>query len=176
MREVSAAAWAATARFPIYGVAVHVRSLYNVGALFRASDAARLSHLYLTGGCGHPARERARIDKTALGSVDSLPWTYAPDPLPVLAGLQRAGITVAALELSPGSRPLGEVTRSDFPLALVVGHETDGVPPAVMAACDLVLSIPTWGRKPSLNVALAYGLGVLTLAGLWAAAPSEKEL
>lgn len=167
MREVSPAQWTTVERFPLYGVAVDVRSLYNVGALFRASDAARAAHLYLLGGMGHPGRERERIAKTGLGAPESVPWTWAPRAEPVLAGLKRRGIRLAALELTAESRPLGQVDASWFPLALIVGHETDGVPPDVLRRCDDVVSIETWGRKPSLNVALAYGVAMLRLAEVW---------
>ncbi len=173
MAELDPTAWLTVEPFPLIGVAVDVRSLYNVGAIFRASDAARVSHLYLVGGTGHPGLHRDRIDKTALGAGDTVPWTYARDPLPVLAGLRARGITVAALELTPVSQPLDAVGLDDYPLALVVGHETAGLSPALLAHCDLALQIPTYGRKPSLNVALAYGVAMLDLARRWAAGTGE---
>jgi tRNA G18 (ribose-2'-O)-methylase SpoU len=168
MREASPASWVDVPRFPLYGVALDVRSLYNVGALFRASDAARVAHLYLLGGSGHPGRERARIEKTGLGTPETVPWTWAPRAEPVLDALQGRGVRLVALELSPGSRRLEEVDPAWFPLALIVGHETDGVPESVLRRCDDVLAIDTWGRKPSLNVALAYGVATLALARVWA--------
>lgn len=166
--EPSAAAWAGVERFPLHGVAVDVRSLYNVGALFRASEAARVARLWLTGMTGHPGRNPAQIAKTALGAEHSVPWTWAPDPAPVLAGLRAQGVRLVALEVSPRAQPLHALTHDRFPLALVVGHETDGVPRAVLDACDEVVSIPTYGRKPSLNVALAYGVAVLHAARVFA--------
>ncbi len=168
MLEPPAAEWATVPRFPLYGVAVGLRSLYNVGAVFRASDAARVSHLYLTGAMAHPARHGERIDKTALGAIEAVAWSYVRDPLPVIDGLRARGIKVAALELTETSRPLSAVTRDWFPLALVVGHETDGVPAEILNRCDAVLALETFGRKPSLNVALAYGVAMLELARRWA--------
>lgn len=169
MPEPSAALWAGVERFPILGFALDVRSLYNVGAIFRASDAARVQHLYLTGMSGHPGNQRDRIDKTALGAIDAVPWTYVHDPLPLLHGLKAHGVTIAALEVTPESQPLAVIAPAQYPIALVVGHETDGVPPAVLELADLTVALPTYGRKPSLNVALAYGIAVLELAQSWAA-------
>ncbi len=163
-------------RYPLIGMAVHVRSLYNIGAMFRASDAANVSRLYLTGGCGHPGNQRERIDKTALGTIDDVPWTYRWEPLEALAELRAAGVRVVSLEMAPTSQPLSVVDRSWFPLALVVGHETDGVPGDVVAASDAVVHLRTHGRKPSLNVALAYGVAILRLADVWAAGdPAQTE-
>lgn len=173
MAEPSPAAWMAQPRFPLHGVAVDVRSLYNVGALFRAADQARLAQLWLTGASGHPARHPERIAKTALGSTESVPWTYAPTWQPVLAGLRAQGVRLVALELTERSVPLTAIDASWFPLALVVGHETDGVSAEVLAACDDIVAIDTFGRKPSLNVALAFGIAAVQLAQVWAAA-SDK--
>ncbi len=136
--------------------------------MFRAADAARLAQLYLIGGTPHPATERARLDKTALGSLESVPWTYAVSPEPVLAGLRARGYQILALEVAPDSRPLGALTAADFPLALLVGHETAGLPAEVVAACDGVVTLESWGRKQSLNVALAFGVAMLHCARLWA--------
>jgi len=158
----------AAPRFPLHGVAIHVRSLYNIGAIFRASDAARVAGLHLCGGCGHPGTQGPRIEKTALGTTEVVPWTYTWEPLEAIARLQADGITVVALETAPVTVPLAGVGRDRFPLALVVGHETDGLPDDVLSACDLVASITTYGVKQSLNVALAYGVAILRLAEIWA--------
>ncbi len=159
----------AAPRFPLHGVAVHVRSLYNIGAIFRASDAARVAELHLCGGCGHPGTQGQRIEKTALGTTEVVPWSYTWSPLEAIARLQADGLTVVALETTLDAVPLRTLGRDRFPLALVVGHETDGLPADVLAACDLVASITTYGVKQSLNVALAYGVAILRLAEIWAA-------
>lgn len=174
MREPSPAQWARVDRFPLVGVAVDVRSLFNVGALFRASDAARVAHLYLTGGTGHPARERERIEKTGLGSPDSVPWTWSPHPDAVLTGLRRRGYKLVALELTPQSVPIDTVDHGWFPLALIVGHETEGVRPDVLAQCDAVVALDSYGRKHSMNVAMAYGVGIVHCARLWANRPPAE--
>ena len=74
-------------RFPLYCLIENVRSLYNVGSIFRTSDAIRLGKLYLTGYTGHPPRKE--IEKTALGAVDSVPWTYHKNPLQAVNDLMR---------------------------------------------------------------------------------------
>lgn len=168
MDQPSPAEQQAAPRFPLHGVAVHVRSLYNIGAIFRASDAARVAGLHLCGGCGHPGTQGPRIEKTALGTTAVVPWTYTWEPVERIAALQAEGITVVALETTAEAVPLATIGRDRFPLALVVGHETDGLPADVLAACDAVASIPTYGVKQSLNVALAYGVAILRLAEVWA--------
>ncbi|MCC7495421.1 MAG: hypothetical protein IT204_23930 [Fimbriimonadaceae bacterium] len=173
MTEVAPESWVGPPPFPLAGVAVDIRSLFNVGALFRAADAARLAHLHLTGGTGHPGLHPAKIDKVALGAAETVPWSYQLDPLPVLHQLRADGWRLVALEVAPTAVPLSTVSCDWFPLAVVVGHETAGVRPEVLAACDDLVRIPMYGRKQSLNVALAFGVAVLHLAQLWAAAAAK---
>ncbi len=147
-------------RFPIYVVLENIRSMYNVGAAFRTSDAARIQELIL---CGYTARPpRKEIDKTALGATETVHWRHIPNALDAVKWLKEQGIPVAVLEHTDRSRNLMTV-EIDFPIALVVGNEVDGVTQEVVAAADLALEIPMYGMKQSLNAAVAYGIAVFQL-------------
>jgi len=142
-------------RFPIYALLDNIRSLYNVGSIFRTSDAVRLKKLYLTGITGYPPRRE--IDKTALGAVDTVPWQYDEDPLPLLQASKKEGVKIIVLEHTSGSKPYNEV-RYQFPLCLVVGNEVFGVRDEIIELADQAIEIPMFGTKQSLNVTIAYGI------------------
>ena len=153
------AAVSALAKHPISVVLDNVRSLYNVGSIFRTSDAALIETLYLTGITGTP--EHRGLHKTALGAQDTVAWAYEKDPTGVLHRLRRDGYTLAVLEIT--DTPTTEVTADHFPLCLVVGNEINGVRNELVAMADLALEIPQYGAKQSLNVAVAYGIAVFDL-------------
>lgn len=148
-------------KHPVAGVIDNVRSIYNVGSIFRTSDAARIEHLYLTGYTGTP--DHKDLHKTALGAQDTVRWSHHDEALPVLADLREQGYTLAALEITDAPTRPSEVPESAFPLALVVGNEVDGVRNAVIDTVDIALEIPQYGAKQSLNVAVAYGIAVFDL-------------
>lgn len=143
-------------RFPIYALADNIRSLYNVGSIFRSSDGAMIEKLYLTGYTPHPPRKE--IDKTALGATHSVPWEYLKDPLEAIAQIKALGITLCVLELTTKSRPYYELTPNNFPLCVVIGNEITGVSKEIIDAADMAIDIPMFGHKQSLNVAVAYGI------------------
>ena len=155
------AAVSALAKHPISVVLDNVRSLYNVGSIFRTSDAALIETLYLTGITGTP--EHRGLHKTALGAQDTVAWAYEKDPAGVLHRLRRDGYTLAVLEITDTPTPTTEVTADHFPLCLVVGNEINGVRNELVAMADLALEIPQYGAKQSLNVAVAYGIAVFDL-------------
>jgi len=144
-------------RKPLYLVAVNIRSLYNVGALFRNGDAFGVTRLYLCGYTGTPPRHE--IAKTALGAERTVPWEHHRRTLPLLRKLRAEGIRIVALERTRGSTPLPDY-RPKFPVALVVGNEVTGVSPAVQRFADDVVGIPMFGQKESLNVAVAAGVAL----------------
>ena len=142
-------------RLPVAGMLDNIRSLYNVGSIFRTSDGAFIRHLYM---CGYtPCPPRKEIEKTALGAVEWIPWSYHRDPLEGVAEARRAGYRICVLEHTDQSIPTYALTPADFPLCLVVGNELTGITPAVIAAADLAVEIPMYGVKHSLNAAVAYG-------------------
>lgn len=161
-------------RHPIVGILHDVRSLFNVGAIFRIADAARMEKLYLCGITGHPPRRE--IEKVALGATETVPWEYEWNTLKVMATLRERGYRLAALEIVRPSRLYTEVRPEEFPLALLVGHETWGLGRAVLEECDFALEIPQFGAKRSLNVAVAFGIVVFELLHIWLEAQGQWRL
>ena len=142
---------------PLYGLVENVRSLWNVGSIFRTSDAVALRKLYLCGYTGKPPRPE--ISKTALGSEETVPWEHVTDPLKAILMLRELGVSVVALERTGDSVGFGGY-EFRFPVCLVVGNEVEGVSRRVLSAVDATVEIPMHGSKTSLNVAVAYGVGM----------------
>jgi tRNA G18 (ribose-2'-O)-methylase SpoU len=146
---------------PLVVVAHDLRSAYNVGSVFRTADSAGLARVVLTGFS--PTPDHRGVAKTALGAQDSVPWTHEADVETALDGLRAEGYTVAALERTPASVYPSAVPAGAFPLALVLGNEVAGVPGGVLAAADLVVGLPQYGSKGSLNVSVAFGVAAYRL-------------
>jgi tRNA G18 (ribose-2'-O)-methylase SpoU len=145
-------------RNPIYALADNIRSLYNVGSMFRSSDGAMISKLYLTGYTPHPPRKE--IEKTALGAIATVPWVYYKDPAQALSELKEQKISICVVELTDRSIPYYDLTENQFPLCLVMGNEITGVSKEIIAAADMAIEIPMVGHKQSLNVSVAYGIAL----------------
>lgn len=148
------------AELPLAILLDNVRSLYNVGAFFRTADAARVSRLWLCGITGRPPHRA--IAKTALGAQDTVPWEYAPEPLPVLRALRESGYEIAAVETTVHAVDLFDWAPR-FPVCVVFGHEVDGIRPEVSDLCDTHVRLPMLGLKHSLNVATAGGIVIYEL-------------
>ncbi|MFB6273758.1 MAG: TrmH family RNA methyltransferase [Salinibacter sp.] len=148
-------------KHPIRLVVHNVRSIHNVGSMFRTSDAARIEHVHLTGFTGTP--EHKDLHKTALGAQDTVEWTQHDEAVPLLHNLRENGYTIALLEQTDQTQRPDEVAPDAFPLALVVGNEVRGIDEEVLDAADLALEIPQYGAKISLNVGVAYGIAVYDL-------------
>ncbi|MBU1446215.1 RNA methyltransferase [Patescibacteria group bacterium] len=142
-------------RTPIYVVLDNIRSLYNVGAIFRTSDGLMVQKIYLCGMTGIPPRKE--IDKTSLGACDVVPWTYKEKAIDAIRELKEKGVEIVALELTDPFQNYAE-TEFKFPTAIVIGHEINGVSDEVMELVDKSISIPMLGRANSLNVATAFGI------------------
>ncbi len=143
-------------RHPIFTVVDNVRSIYNIGSIFRTSDAAMVSRLCLCGYTPHPPRKE--ISKTALGATESVPWRYYRKTEDAILELKRESVRICAVELTDRSVSYSSVRKEDFPLALVIGNELSGISHEALALCDRALEIPMYGLKQSLNVAVAYGI------------------
>ncbi|MBF8247934.1 MAG: rRNA methylase [Bacteroidetes bacterium] len=152
-------------RIPVAVVVDNVRSLYNVGSIFRTSDGAMIQRLVLTGYTPRPPRKE--IEKTALGATKSVPWEYVRNPAEAIHLLKEQGFKICCLELTDRSRPYYGMQSSDFPLGLVIGNEITGISKDIVAASDFAVEIPMFGIKQSLNVAVAYGVAVFELSRLW---------
>jgi tRNA G18 (ribose-2'-O)-methylase SpoU len=149
---------------PIVAVLENVRSMGNVGSMFRSADGAGLDRLIITGFTAHPPREG--ITKTALGAEDHVPWEYWSRAVDALAALRQRRYRILGIEKTEGSVELEEHLTEipiDGPVAFVVGHEITGLSGDVLAACDQVAHLPMLGHKDSLNVAVAFGLAAYTL-------------
>ncbi len=144
----------------IYLVAQNVRSLYNVGALFRCADVFGVAKVYLCGYTGAPPRKE--ISKTALGADDWIPWEKQWQTHVIIKRLKAQGVRIIALETGDVTTSLPKF-KPTYPVAIVVGSETRGVSPAILALADEVVSIPMFGQKESLNVAVAAAIGLYEL-------------
>jgi len=163
----------AAGRHPVIGVLEDIRSLYNVGSCFRTADAMLLRRLVL---CGYtPVPPRREISKTALGATESVPWEYIRDPVEAVMRLKEEGYTVHALEITDKGTPLDRLEDPAYPVALVVGNEIAGVGAATLEHCDGAIEIPMYGVKHSLNVAVAFGIGVWELVRR-VAVPRSREV
>jgi tRNA G18 (ribose-2'-O)-methylase SpoU len=140
------------ARIPIVLVLDSIRSLYNIGSIFRTADALLIEKIYLCGICGQPPD--SRIDKVALGAVDTVPFEYIEDVDTCLQHLKKEGREVVAPELTKQSENYRE-KKYKFPMALVLGNEIEGIGDSAMKLCDSAVDIPMGGRANSLNVATA---------------------
>jgi tRNA G18 (ribose-2'-O)-methylase SpoU len=149
---------------PLTGVLDNLRSAFNVGSIFRTSEAARVGELLLCGITAYPPN--AQLDRTALGTAHRVPWRHVVSTAEAVRGLRAQGVPVWALEVTDGARSLREV-RFPRPVAVVFGHETAGVGPEVLREVDGIVQIPLYGRKNSLNVASAYAVVIFEILRQW---------
>ncbi len=173
---------------PIVVVLDNIRSMHNVGSVFRTADAFLVQAIYL---CGFTPRPPHRdIHKTALGATETVAWKYFDTTASAVVSLREAGYTVFAVEQTEGSVPLQEFCSRHFagatgsgtdsrpvdasgagrpvaisepivdprPVAVVFGNEVDGVDAEALAMCDGAVEIPQWGMKHSLNISVAAGI------------------
>lgn len=142
---------------PIALVLHNIRSMHNVGSMFRSSDAFLVAHMHL---CGYTPRPPHRdIHKTALGATETVAWTYHASTEQCIASLKDHGWTILAVEQAVGSIPLHTYSLTfNQPLALVLGNELHGVDQEILDLCDACIEIPQWGMKHSLNVSVATGI------------------
>lgn len=142
---------------PISVVLNDVRSLYNVGSIFRTADGAGVEKIWLCGITGIPGTARSRIEKTALGAEKKVPWEYRRDSLSVIRELKTKGYEIVLLEQIEESIPYQEY-EPDRPVCLVVGNEISGVSDGLLDLADRAIEIEMSGLKNSLNVTVAFGV------------------
>lgn len=145
----------AEGRLPFCILLNNIRSLHNVGSIFRTADGAGAEKIWVCGITGYPPR--LEIAKTALGAEKRIPWEYRKDAVTVLKELKNNGYKIVALEQARESIPYEDFIP-ESPVCLVVGHEISGVEDGLMPLCDAVLEIEMAGVKNSLNVAVAFGV------------------
>ncbi len=150
-------------KIPLVVVLDNVRSLHNIGSVFRTADAFRLQSIYLCGMCATPPNNE--IHKTALGAELTVEWTYYKETLDAVADLQAQGYKVLAIEQAKGSTMLQDVRLLPHEkYAIVLGHEVFGVQQAVVDKADGCIEIPQYGTKHSLNVSVTAGIVMYELA------------
>lgn len=142
---------------PVVVILDHVRSLYNVGSVFRTSDAFRISGVCLCGITAQPPHPE--IHKTALGAEDSVSWKYFERTEDAVQKLKEQGYTILAIEQCEGSTMLQNFKRElDKKYAVIFGNEVKGVQQHIVDMCDGCLEIPQYGTKHSLNVSVTAGI------------------
>ncbi len=140
---------------PVIVVLDNVRSLNNIGSIFRSCDAFRIEKLILCGISTPPPHRD--IHKSALGAELSVDWQYFENTADAITDLKSKGYRIFAIEQTTHSIPLNEFTLS-APAAIIFGHEIHGVSPEVLALCEAAIEIPQYGTKHSLNVAVSVGI------------------
>jgi len=147
---------------PIIIVLDNIRSLNNVGSVFRTADAFLIEAIYICGITGQPPHKE--INKTALGSTETVNWKYFDDTLTALDELKQNNVTVYAIEQAENALMLDKVTcKPKEKLAIIFGNEVKGVQQKVIDKCDNVVEIPQVGSKHSLNIAVSVGVVVWDL-------------
>ena len=157
LNRLSVEGFKAAKKSPLIVILDNVRSLNNVGSMFRSADAFRIQHIYLCGITATPPHKD--IQKTALGSTEAVDWSYAKDTLAVVEKLQSVNVKVMAIEQAENATMLQDFYPNNQSIyALVFGHEVKGVNQAVVNQCDGVIEIPQYGTKHSLNIAVSGGV------------------
>jgi len=145
-----------------YVICQNIRSLFNVGSIFRTADAFGVDRIYLTGITGRPPRKE--ISKVALGAENYIPWEYHRQPARLIKSLKKQGIRIVALEQVKSKSMKLSKWKPKFPIALIVGYEPKGLPKSLIKLSDDVVEIPMFGKKESLNVGVAFGVAANHIA------------
>ncbi len=140
----------------IVGILNNIRSLYNVGSMFRTSDALGIEKLFLCGITGTP--DHPRLAKTGLAGLKAVAWAYRKSAIRTVKDLKKQGYYVIALEITPNSQPIHPVLQPK--VALILGHERTGIDIRLLTLCDEILHIPMQGAGKSMNVAVAFGIAI----------------
>jgi tRNA G18 (ribose-2'-O)-methylase SpoU len=138
-----------------YVVCDNIRSLENIGSIFRTADALGVSKIYLCGISGKPPHHK--ISKTALGAEETVPFEYCRQTSRLIDKLKKDKINIIALEQSKSAIPYTRF-KPIFPLALVVGNEVKEISKKILKKADKIIYLPMSGQKESLNVSVAFGV------------------
>jgi len=144
-------------------IAHNIRSVHNIGSIFRTADSSGVQTLYLTGYSPTPhdrfGNIRSDIKKVALGAEEKVSWNYEKDPLPLVRRLKREGFLICAIEQHPSSLPYTKLKEfSNKDIAFILGNEVDGIEDSIIKEVDMVFEIPMSGDKESLNVSVVAGI------------------
>ncbi|MEE9348629.1 MAG: RNA methyltransferase [Flavobacteriaceae bacterium] len=141
---------------PIIVILDNIRSLNNIGSVFRTSDAFLIEKMYLCGITAKPPHKD--IHKTALGATESVAWEYVEDTLTLVKKLQDNNIQIVAIEQAVESVKLQDFKPTKATIAIVMGNEVKGVQQAVVSQADFCVEIPQYGTKHSLNISVTTGI------------------
>lgn len=139
----------------------NIRSLENIGSIFRTADALGASKIFLCGISGRPPQDK--ISKTALGSEKTIPWEYHKQTWRLVEKLKKEKVFIVALEQDKKSIDYLKF-KPKFPLALILGNEVKGISKKTLSKTDKIIHLPMRGKKESLNVAVAFGVAGYKIA------------
>ncbi len=144
-------------KFPVIVVLENIRSMHNVGSVFRTADAFLIEAIYICGYTACPPRKE--IDKTALGAIDTVAWHYFSTTKDAITELQNKDYKIFAIEQVDKSISLGKLEEMDTKkVAFIFGNEVSGVEAETIALCNGCIEIPQFGMKHSLNISVAAGI------------------
>ena len=149
-------------KHPIIIILDDIRSMHNVGSVFRTADAFAAHSIYL---CGYtPTPPHRDIHKTALGATETVPWRHFPTTIEAVDHARQQGYMIYAIEQAHNSTSLHQLEWKGQPLALVLGNEVTGVNDEVLKQANGVIEIPQWGAKHSLNISVTAGVVLWEIA------------
>jgi tRNA G18 (ribose-2'-O)-methylase SpoU len=152
----------ASEKTPLIIILDNIRSLNNIGSVFRTADAFLVKKIYLCGITAQPPHKD--IQKTALGATDSVEWEYVENTLDVVSKLKNEGVFVASIEQAELAVNLNDFSvQKEMTYAVIFGNEVKGVQQKVVSASDAVIEIPQFGTKHSLNISVSVGVVVWDL-------------
>ena len=154
-------------KFNLVVILDNIRSTYNVGAIFRTADAIGVKKIYLCGITPTPSKN-IKIKKVALGAEDYVSWEKVSQTWRLLNRLKKEGYFLIALEQNKKAKNIFKTKKiNKQKLALILGTEVKGLSSKILKYIDLILEIPMYGQKESLNVSVAFGIAVYTLRHFW---------
>ena len=156
LNRVSIADFKQQKKDPVIVLLDNVRSLHNVGSVFRTCDAMAVEKLYLCGITAKPPHRE--IQKTAIGATESVNWEYMEDAISIIHRYKKEGYTIISVEQTSNSIALGNYNWKNEKVLLVFGNEIDGVHQKIIDLSDFSLEIPQWGTKHSFNITVSAGI------------------
>ena len=161
-----------TEKIPVIVILDNVRSLHNVGSVFRTSDAFLIEAIYLCGITATPPH--AEIHKTALGAENTVEWRYFENTLDAVLQLKQKSYRILAVEQAESSIPTDKLKMGNHRYAVILGNEVKGIDQTVMDCCDACIEIPQFGTKHSLNVSVAAGIVIWEIFKAHPAQPAQQ--
>jgi tRNA G18 (ribose-2'-O)-methylase SpoU len=162
LERVNTEEFKASEKTPIIIILDNIRSLNNIGSVFRTADAFLIEKMYLCGITATPPHKD--IQKTALGSTDSVAWEYAENTLDLIKKLKSEGVSILSIEQAENAKMLQDVRLDKNKThAIIFGNEVKGVSQDVVSESDIVVEIPQYGTKHSLNISVSAGIVIWDL-------------